>query len=86
MTRPVLDPMPGRSLDAPLRGELAQLVDGTVADRVGRVAERLFLVAAGAPALEQRRDAVERLDRIHRPEGTSLPLAYDFALAYSPEG
>ena len=57
----------GEILDAPLRRELAQLVERNVADRVGGAAERLFLVAAGAPALEEGRDAVECLDRIHRP-------------------
>ena len=65
MTRPVLDPMPGRSLEATLRRELAQLVDGTVADRVGRLAERLLLVATGPLPLEQGGDALQRVDRIH---------------------
>ena len=61
---------PGQRLEATLRGERAQLVDGTVADRVGGAAERLFLVASGPPALEQRGDAIERLHRVHHPERT----------------
>ena len=75
MTRPLLDPTPWRTLDAPLLGELAQLVDGHVAHRVGGAAERLFLVATGAPALEQGRDAVECVDGIHGLEGTP-PLVH----------
>ena len=62
--------MPGRSPEAPLRGELAELVERAATDGVGRLAERLLLVATGALALEQRRDPFERLHRVHRPEGT----------------
>ena len=60
-------------LDAPLRRERAQLVERAVAHRVGGAAERLFLVAPGAPTLEERRDAVECLHRIHGIEGTPPP-------------
>ena len=70
MTRPLLDPTPWQTLDAPLLGELAQLVDGNVAHRVGGAAKGLFLVAAGAPPLEEGRDAVECVHRIHGLEGT----------------
>ena len=59
ITRAVLSPMPGRSLSRPASDELAQLGVGTVADGVGGAAERLLLVAAGAAALEQGRDALE---------------------------
>ena len=60
-------------LDAALRRELAQLVERAVAHGVGRATERLFLVTAGAPAFEERRDAVECLHRIHDIEGTPPP-------------
>ncbi len=74
MTRPVLEPTPGSDSSRPCVRERAELVDGKGADRVGGAAERLFLVAAGAAALEQRRDAIECLDGIHHPEGTpSVP-------------
>ena len=69
-------PDPRQRSEPSLRGERAELVDGTVADRVGGAAERLFLVATGAPAFEQRGDAVECLDRIHHPEGTRVPASY----------
>ena len=48
------------TLDAPLLGEPAEVVDGNVAHRVGSAAKGLFLVATGAPPLEEGRDAVER--------------------------
>ena len=66
-------PDPGQRSEATLCGERLELVDGTVADRVGGATERLFLVATGAPPLEQRGDAVECLHRVHHPEGTSCP-------------
>ena len=55
---------------------------GTVAHRVGGATERLFLVAAGAPPLEEGRDAVECIDGIHDIEGT--PPLYTCPLP--PEG
>ena len=61
---------PGQVTEATLRGELAQLVERTAADGVGRLAERLLLVATGALAFEQRRDPFQRVDRIHTSEGT----------------
>ena len=71
MTRLVLDPIPGSDSESALRGERLQLVDGTIADRVGGATEGLFLVAARSPPFEQRGDAVECLHRIHHPEGSS---------------
>ena len=50
-------------LDAPLRRELAQLVDRAVAHGVGRATKRLFLVAAGA-----RVRAASRCGRVPPPD------------------
>ena len=53
-------------------GQALQLLDGNVADRDGGAPERLHAVAGLAAPLEQRRDAGERLGRLHAREG-SLP-------------
>ena len=58
----------GEVAQAPLGGELAQLVQRAATDGVGRLAERLLLVATGALALEQRRDPFQRLHRVHVPK------------------
>ena len=67
----LLDDPSGRIADAGQLGDLPpcrqlpQLLDGHVPDRVGRPPERRLLVAPGSSTLEQRRDALERLDRVH---------------------
>ncbi len=58
-------PDAGQVTDPPLRRELAQLVDRTVADGVGRLAERLLLVPTRPLPFEQGGDALQRVDRIH---------------------
>ena len=57
-------------LEASPVGERPELVGGHLADGVGSPTERLHLVGRAPAPLEQRRDFVQRLDRIHGADGT----------------
>ena len=70
MTRPLLDPTPWRLWMRPCSASSRSSSTGTSRTASAARAERLFLVATGAPPLEEGRDAVECVDWIHGVEGT----------------
>ena len=75
----LFDHLPGRAADAgqalqpTLRREPAELLDGAIANRVGRFAERLRLISRRPRPFEQCRNAIERFGGIHSREGTLSP-------------